>query len=259
MRSRTRSRATSRRPAPTSGYEPKTRARRRHAGQRALVRRAGGADLVGRSILVTGGSGYFGEILASGAVAGGDRVRIFDVNPPATTAAAVEYVQGDVRDREAVRAACDGRRRGPAQRRAGAAGARPRALPVGQRGRHREPPCRRARRRCRQGRAHVVERGVRDPGREPGHRGDTLPSPRVVRTGQARGRGAVSRGGRVRSRRHHHPAPHDPRSRATRDLRRAVRVRRRRRARVRPRRGRQPVPVRPRRRPRRRVPPGRRP
>ena len=63
---------------------------------------------MGRSILVTGGSGYFGEILAAGAVAGGDRVRIFDVNPPATTADAIEYVAGDVRDRDAVRAACDG-------------------------------------------------------------------------------------------------------------------------------------------------------
>jgi nucleoside-diphosphate-sugar epimerase len=63
---------------------------------------------VGRSILVTGGSGYFGEILASGAVAGGDQVRIFDVNPPSTTAAGVEYVHGDVRDRDAVRASCDG-------------------------------------------------------------------------------------------------------------------------------------------------------
>jgi nucleoside-diphosphate-sugar epimerase len=63
---------------------------------------------VGRSILVTGGSGYFGEILAGGAVAQGDRVRIFDVNPPAATAPSVEYVPGDVRDRDAVRAACDG-------------------------------------------------------------------------------------------------------------------------------------------------------
>jgi nucleoside-diphosphate-sugar epimerase len=63
---------------------------------------------VGRSILVTGGSGYFGEILTGGAVAGGDRVRIFDVNAPATTLAGVEYVHGDVRDRDAVRAACDG-------------------------------------------------------------------------------------------------------------------------------------------------------
>ena len=63
---------------------------------------------MGRSILVTGGSGYFGEILAAKAVVDGDRVRVFDVNPPAATAPAVEYVPGDVRDREAVRAACDG-------------------------------------------------------------------------------------------------------------------------------------------------------
>ncbi len=46
---------------------------------------------MGRSILVTGGSGYFGKILAGGAVANG-RVRIFDVNPPAAEAAGVEYV-----------------------------------------------------------------------------------------------------------------------------------------------------------------------
>jgi len=63
---------------------------------------------VGRSILVTGGSGYFGEILAADAVANGDRVRIFDVNPPAATPPGVEYVHGDVRDRVALRAACDG-------------------------------------------------------------------------------------------------------------------------------------------------------
>ncbi|HEX3668510.1 MAG TPA: NAD-dependent epimerase/dehydratase family protein, partial [Acidimicrobiia bacterium] len=63
---------------------------------------------MGRSILVTGGSGYFGEVLAGGAVANGDRVRVFDVNPPAATAVSVEFVQGDVRDRDAVRAACDG-------------------------------------------------------------------------------------------------------------------------------------------------------
>jgi nucleoside-diphosphate-sugar epimerase len=63
-----------------------------------------------RSVLVTGGSGYFGEILVDQAVALGDRVRIFDVNPPAPRrdGGAVEYVQGDVRDRSAIRAACDG-------------------------------------------------------------------------------------------------------------------------------------------------------
>ena len=63
---------------------------------------------MGRSILVTGGSGYFGEILAGDAVANCDRVLIFDVNPPSATAAAFEYFHCDVRDRDAVRAACDG-------------------------------------------------------------------------------------------------------------------------------------------------------
>jgi nucleoside-diphosphate-sugar epimerase len=63
-----------------------------------------------RSVLVTGGSGYFGEILVDRAIAMGDRVRIFDVNPPAARGdeGSVEYVEGDVRDRSALRAACDG-------------------------------------------------------------------------------------------------------------------------------------------------------
>src|SRR5256886_12231699 len=63
---------------------------------------------MGRSILVPGGSGYFGGVLAGGAVANGDRVGVSDVNPPAASAASVEFVQGDVRDRDAVRTACDG-------------------------------------------------------------------------------------------------------------------------------------------------------
>jgi nucleoside-diphosphate-sugar epimerase len=63
-----------------------------------------------RSVLVTGGSGYFGEILVDRAAAQGDRVRIFDLNPPAARpdSGALEYVQGDVRDRAAIRTACDG-------------------------------------------------------------------------------------------------------------------------------------------------------
>jgi nucleoside-diphosphate-sugar epimerase len=61
-----------------------------------------------RSLLVTGGSGYFGQTLVDRAVAQGDRVRIFDVNPPAEHVESVEYLQGDVRDRAAIRAACDG-------------------------------------------------------------------------------------------------------------------------------------------------------
>ena len=60
----------------------------------------------GRSVLVTGGSGYFGTILVEEALARGDRVRVFDLNPSSVPGA--EYVAGDVRDRAAVRAACEG-------------------------------------------------------------------------------------------------------------------------------------------------------
>jgi nucleoside-diphosphate-sugar epimerase len=62
---------------------------------------------MGRSLLVTGGSGYFGTVLAERALARGDRVRVFDLNPPAA-GQDVEFVEGDVRDREAVARACDG-------------------------------------------------------------------------------------------------------------------------------------------------------
>jgi nucleoside-diphosphate-sugar epimerase len=61
-----------------------------------------------RSLLVTGGSGYFGSLLAEQALARGDAVRIFDLNPPGPALAAAEYFPGDVRDRAAVRKACEG-------------------------------------------------------------------------------------------------------------------------------------------------------
>jgi nucleoside-diphosphate-sugar epimerase len=60
-----------------------------------------------QAVLITGGSGYFGSVLADAALARGDRVRVFDVNPPAS-GADVEFVEGDVRDRDAVARACDG-------------------------------------------------------------------------------------------------------------------------------------------------------
>ncbi|HEX5365657.1 MAG TPA: NAD-dependent epimerase/dehydratase family protein [Acidimicrobiales bacterium] len=62
-----------------------------------------------RTVLVTGGSGYFGSILAERAVARGDRVRVLDLNPPEDgLAGRVEFVGGDVRDLDALRAASDG-------------------------------------------------------------------------------------------------------------------------------------------------------
>jgi nucleoside-diphosphate-sugar epimerase len=61
-----------------------------------------------RTILVTGGSGYFGSELAAQAMAHGDAVRIFDLNEPGPELDAAEFVRGDVRDEQAVRAACDG-------------------------------------------------------------------------------------------------------------------------------------------------------
>jgi nucleoside-diphosphate-sugar epimerase len=58
------------------------------------------------TLLVTGGSGYFGSVLVDRARARGDRVRVFDLNPPDD--AEVEFVPGDVRDPEAVRKASEG-------------------------------------------------------------------------------------------------------------------------------------------------------
>ena len=57
-------------------------------------------------VLITGGSGYFGSLLAAQARARGDEVRILDLNPPDAAVGPVEYVAGDVRDRAVVRAAC---------------------------------------------------------------------------------------------------------------------------------------------------------
>ena len=63
---------------------------------------------MGQRLLVTGGSGYFGTVLTEQARAAGHQVRIFDVNPPGDTDPSVEFFQGDVRDRDALRIACDG-------------------------------------------------------------------------------------------------------------------------------------------------------
>jgi len=62
---------------------------------------------VSRRVLITGGSGYFGTLLTEAALARGDDVRIFDLEPPAEPGAA-EFVAGDIRDEDAVRGACAG-------------------------------------------------------------------------------------------------------------------------------------------------------
>jgi nucleoside-diphosphate-sugar epimerase len=61
-----------------------------------------------RSILVTGGSGYFGSELVARALTRGDHVRVFDLNAPGPEIAGAEFVRGDVRDRAAVLKACAG-------------------------------------------------------------------------------------------------------------------------------------------------------
>lgn len=58
--------------------------------------------------LVTGGSGYFGSLLVRELGDRGWRCRVFDLLDAADRPAEVEFVRGDVRDPDAVRAACTG-------------------------------------------------------------------------------------------------------------------------------------------------------
>lgn len=61
------------------------------------------------TVLVTGGSGYFGSILVDRALARGDVVRVLDLNPPhLRPGAEVETIVGDIRDEATVRAAVTG-------------------------------------------------------------------------------------------------------------------------------------------------------
>jgi nucleoside-diphosphate-sugar epimerase len=64
----------------------------------------------GRTVLVTGGAGYFGTVVVDQLVARGDRVRVFDLNEiaPRSDGVDVEMIVGDIRDRDAVRSACEG-------------------------------------------------------------------------------------------------------------------------------------------------------
>ena len=58
--------------------------------------------------LVTGGAGYFGELLTRKLLERGDSVRIFDVNTPTDIGRGVEFTQGDIRDLDGLLAACQG-------------------------------------------------------------------------------------------------------------------------------------------------------
>ena len=58
--------------------------------------------------LVTGGNGYFGQLVVDRLVARGDRVRLLDIDVAGAERAGVEVVAADIRDAAAVRAAVDG-------------------------------------------------------------------------------------------------------------------------------------------------------
>lgn len=58
--------------------------------------------------LVTGGSGFIGQHLVDQLVDAGEWVRILDIEPPERPRSRVEFVQGSVTDRSAVRTAMDG-------------------------------------------------------------------------------------------------------------------------------------------------------
>jgi nucleoside-diphosphate-sugar epimerase len=58
--------------------------------------------------VVTGGSGYFGSLLVGSLVRQGRPVRVFDLNDADDRPAQVAFEQGDVRDPDACRRACEG-------------------------------------------------------------------------------------------------------------------------------------------------------
>ena len=59
-------------------------------------------------VLVTGGSGFIGQHLVEALRSRGQRVRIFDLRPPASAGSDVDYVRGSVLDAAAVESALVG-------------------------------------------------------------------------------------------------------------------------------------------------------
>jgi nucleoside-diphosphate-sugar epimerase len=58
--------------------------------------------------LITGGSGYFGEVVVRKLLDRGESVVVFDLNAPAIQHPLLRFVRGDVRDLAALQQACDG-------------------------------------------------------------------------------------------------------------------------------------------------------
>jgi nucleoside-diphosphate-sugar epimerase len=58
--------------------------------------------------LVTGGAGYFGELLVRRLHARGYHVRIFDIHKPEGDCPGIEVIQGDIRDLSSITSACRG-------------------------------------------------------------------------------------------------------------------------------------------------------
>ncbi len=58
--------------------------------------------------LVTGGSGYFGSLLLCRLLERDGQCRVFDINDADDRPVNVEFLQGDIRDYAAIRAACEG-------------------------------------------------------------------------------------------------------------------------------------------------------
>ena len=107
---------------------------------RACAAASGGASTTGSNCdpaapLVTGGSGYFGALLAERLRQRGDRVRVLDLNP-FDGDSSIEFVHGDIRDAIRSRAAARWRRHRLPQRRPGAARTRRDPAAHGQRRRH---------------------------------------------------------------------------------------------------------------------------
>lgn len=61
-----------------------------------------------QTVLITGGAGYFGSLLVARIKERGMRCRIFDISNDVDCDPDVEFIQGDIRDYEAVLAACQG-------------------------------------------------------------------------------------------------------------------------------------------------------